>query len=78
VIAKEMGERGSSTGGMEMPTIETVDDLKNVIEKIAKETDNADRADLDALINMIPKDSAGTPDWALLAKDQTTLDQIIA
>jgi len=73
-----MGERGSSTGGMEMPTIETVDDLKNVIEKIAKETDNADRADLDALINMIPKDSAGTPDWALLAKDQTTLDQIIA
>jgi len=73
-----MGEHGSSTGGMEMPTIESVEDLKNVIEKLAKEYTNADRGDLDALIEMIPKDASGAPDWALLDKDQTTLDQILA
>jgi len=73
-----MGGQGSSTGGMEMPQINNVDDLKSVIEKIAKETDNADRADLDALIEMIPKDASGAPDWALLAKDTTSMETIIA
>ena len=59
-----------------MPQINNVDDLKNVIEKIAKEIPNEDRGALDALMNMIPKDATGAPDWALLAKDQGTLDQI--
>jgi len=34
MISQSMGERGSSTGGMEMPEINNVEDLQKVFEKM--------------------------------------------
>jgi len=54
MIASKMGQQGSG-----MPEIKSLDDLKKMFEEI-------NGSGKDAILNLLPKLTDGTPDWASL------------